>query len=364
MRVLALITDAFGGYGGIALYNRDVLRSLCEHSEISEVVAVPRVISNSLEPLPHKLDYVVAASRGIIFYVMALFKVIIQYKRFDFILCGHINLMPVAWLLGKIMGAPVVLEIYGIEAWQPTRRVLTDRLVSSADVVISISHYTKERFLSWACLDDEKCNILPNAIHLEKYGVGEDKGDLRDKYGLEGKKVILTLGRLVSQERAKGFDEILEVLPSLAHIMPDVVYVIAGDGIYKSTLEDKAVSLGVASRVVFTGMVSESEKASLYRSADLYAMPSRGEGFGFVFLEAMACGTPVLASTVDGSRDAVRDGELGIMVDPDNSEELLSGLIQGLNVEKGIPSGLKYFSFPNFSKRLHIIIDTVLKEKL
>jgi len=167
----------------------------------------------------------------------------------------------------------------------------------------------------------------------------------------------MTFGRLVSRERAKGFDEILELLPRLKTLIPNVIYVVAGDGEDKTRLEARAQALGVADQVVFTGMVREEEKSDLYRLADVYVMPSRGEGFGFVFLEAMACGIPVVASKVDGSREAVREGELGLLVDPDNPEEIEAAILESLSRPKEVPAGLEYFSFERFCERLGGILD-------
>jgi len=361
MKVLAIIPDAFGGYGGIAVYNRDVLTALCQHPAITDVVAIPRSISNPLETLPKKLDYVVSAAEGKFAFTRALFGAIRGHRKFDVILCGHINLIPIAWLLGKVLHIPVILEIYGIDAWQPTKRWLTNKLTSTAGAVISISDYTRKRFISWVGMPAETCTLLPNAIHLDNYGQGDKSPVLLKRYGLKNRTVILTLGRIVSKERAKGFDEILEVLPALVEEVSDIIYVIAGEGDYRPQLETKARALNVQDRVVFTGMIKEEEKADLYRLADLYAMPSRGEGFGFVFLEAMACGVPVLASKTDGSRDALRDGELGILVDPDDPEEIKAGILKGLQVPRGIPAGLQYFAFPNFTKRLHMIFNQVMQ---
>jgi glycosyltransferase involved in cell wall biosynthesis len=90
-------------------------------------------------------------------------------------------------------------------------------------------------------------------------------------------------------------------------------------------------------------------------------MPGRGEGFGFVFLEAMACGIPVIASKVDGSREAVLDGKLGIIVDPDNPNEIEEAILKALEYPKGkIPEGLEYFYFHNFKTRLNSVIDAVM----
>src|SRR5439155_2564410 len=100
--------------------------------------------------------------------------------------------------------------------------------------------------------------------------------------------------------------------------IPNVVYVVCGEGPDRSRLERKAVGLGVRDRVVFTGFIPEALKADYYRLADAYVMPSRGEGFGIVFLEAMACGIPVMGSRLDGSREALLDGELGVLVNPDD----------------------------------------------
>jgi glycosyltransferase involved in cell wall biosynthesis len=363
MRILALITDAFGGYGGIALYNRDVLTSLCLHANITEVVAVPRCIPRTMEPLPEKLYYVRKAARGKISFFFALLKTLFEQEKFDIILCSHINLMPFAWLLKTIFHIPVVLEIYGIDAWQPPAgRLIARQAVGAADAVICISSYTRERFFLWSSLPEKVCTLLPNAIHLERYGIGERSKQLIIRYGLKGKKVLLTLGRLVSHDRAKGFDEILALLPDLVREVPEICYVIAGEGQYRTTLEAKVCSLKLEQHVVFTGMVKEEEKADLYRLADVYVMPSRGEGFGFVFLEAMACGVPVVASKVDGSRDAVRNGELGMLVDPDNPQEIKEAILTSLSYPKQIPAGLAYFSFPYFTRKLHALVDKVVKE--
>jgi len=114
-----------------------------------------------------------------------------------------------------------------------------------------------------------------------------------------------------------------------------ITYLIVGDGRDRRRLEEKARSLGVGDRVVFAGFIPESEKTEHYRLADAYVMPGWGEGFGFVYLEALACGIPALGSKLDGSREALRDGDLGILVDPHDRDDLWQGLLEVLIRPRG-----------------------------
>jgi len=362
MKILALVTDAFGGYGGIALYNRDFLTALCHYKGVEKVVVNPRNMPNVPEPLPDKLVNITAGLGGICSYLSTVTKTYFDSDEFNLIVCGHINLLPLAWFLGKILGIPIILEIYGIDAWEPTSRKLSNWIVGSIPCVISISECTRQRFLTWSKINPECCVLLPNAIHTERYGVKPKSKKLLDKYALANKVILLTFGRLVSHERAKGFDEVLNILPELVVDIPNIMYVIAGDGCYGAELKHKVNELQLEDKVIFTGMVKEEEKADIYRLADVYIMPSRGEGFGFVFLEAMACGIPVVASKQDGGREAVRNGELGQIVDPDNPQEIKLAIMRALKSPRQIPQGLDYFSFDNFTHRLHGIIDKVIEK--
>ena len=149
---------------------------------------------------------------------------------------------------------------------------------------------------------------------------------LVERYGLQSSKVILTVGRLAAQERYKGFDEVIEIMPQLVKRFPNLKYLIVGDGPDRPRLEAKVGALGVSDNVVFTGYIPESEKAAHYNLADAYVMPSSGEGFGIVLIEAAACGVPVVGSRADGSREALLDGRLGRLVDPRNQHELVQAI--------------------------------------
>lgn len=354
--VYALVTDAYGGHGGIAVFNRDLLEAFCCQPGMEQVTATPRVISRDVEPLPKRLCYRSDAATGVVAYLLALLRDLPRIARADVIYCGHLNLAPLALLLGRVLRRPVLGALYGIEAWAPPSSSIAANAAKHFDHYYSISRYTLDRFRAWSGVAKEKISLLPNAIHLERYTDEAPNAGLAERLGIDSGPVLLTFGRLVSRERAKGFDEVLAVLPALVEQFPSLVYVIAGDGPYRSELEARARALGVSERVVFTGYVDENEKADLYRLADAFVMPSRGEGFGFVFLEAMACGAPVVASSADGSRDAVRDGLLGPMVDPDDAEALIGAIRSALKTPRAVPEGLDYFSYPRFVERTGVML--------
>jgi phosphatidylinositol alpha-1,6-mannosyltransferase len=354
--------EAFGGLGGIAQYNRDVLRALCAAPQISEVVAVPRRMPAPPESLPPKLTYLTGGLCGQLNYVGAIIRLLSKDASFDLVCCGHIRLLPMALLAKLVTGAPLVLIIYGVDAWEPIKNPITRHFLAKIDYVVSISEITKQRFLQWSKLTPRKYFLLPNAIIQRHYGAGAKSPALLQRYGLVGKTVLLTLGRLAAEEKYKGFDEVMDLLPALAEEIPDIAYVIVGDGDDRPRLEAKARSRGIHDRVVFAGFIPEAEKADHYRLADAFVMPGRGEGFGFVFLEALACGIPVLGSSLDGSREALRQGELGILVDPERPDDVQAGILAALKRPRGvIPAGLEYFSFENFEKRCHEIVRQVIK---
>ncbi len=350
--ILALVTEAFGGHGGIALYMRDVLRCLASLKSNPNISLFARLGKANGAKVPPNIDWHTEALAGKGSYLMSLLRLMLRGPKTDLVICGHINLLPIAGFAAWRSKAPLVLFIYGIDAWKPPSSRFAIVSLKNVDRIFSISEVTRTRFLEWSDVDPDKVTLAPNAIKLNRYGVAPPNPDLIARYALHGKQVLMTLGRLATVQRHKGFDEVLEVLPQLLARFPKLVYLIAGGGDDIARLKEKAKSLGVAGQVVFTGHVAESEKADHYRLADAFALTGFGDGFGFVLLEAMACGVPVAASVLDGSREAVLDGQLGVLVDPGDPDSLVRGLTEVLNKPKGIPKGLEYFAYPNFCDRL------------
>jgi glycosyltransferase involved in cell wall biosynthesis len=354
VELLALLTDAYGGRGGIAKFNRDLCRALSADPLGAEVAVLPRVPPvEPVENVPPRVDYHPDTAGAKLTYTWNVARATLNVPRatFNVIICGHINLLPVAVLASWLQGAPLLLILHGIDAWDPHPSFLVRKLLPQVDTFVTVSQCTKERFLEWAPLRPEQSRVIPDCIDLDAYSPGSKRDELLDRYGLRDRTLLLTFGRLSSEEQYKGHDEILEILPDLVEEIPDLSYLVCGDGDDRPRLERKAERLGVSDRVVFAGYVPEEEKEDHYRLADAFVMPGRGEGFGIVYLEAMACGIPVVASSADASREAVQGGELGVVVDPDDPADIRQGIRAALDVDRGVPDGLEYFSYDRFADR-------------
>jgi glycosyltransferase involved in cell wall biosynthesis len=354
MNVLFLCTDAFGGRGGIAQFNRDFCHALTAEPLDADMTVFPRVAPvEDLGNLPNGLTYQTDAAGSKLSYAFNVIRGTFNVQRptFDAVFCGHINLLPVAAFAAWLQNAPLWLIIHGIDAWEPPNSVLAQLSLRAVDRFVSVSQHTLDRFVDWAPLTADEGHVIPDCIDPEPYDPGPKPSELLTRYGLHGQTVLLTLSRLSSAEQYKGHDEVLEALPELLNETPDLCYLICGDGDDRPRLEAKAHRLGLGDHVLFAGYVPEEEKADHYRLADAFVMPGRGEGFGIVYLEAMACGIPVVASSADASQEAVRHGELGIVVDPDNSPELEEAILRALKNDRGVPEGLDFFSLQQFVRR-------------
>jgi phosphatidylinositol alpha-1,6-mannosyltransferase len=330
--MLALVTDAFGGRGGIAQYNRDFLSALAgtgpEGVAVPSITILPRHAPDQVM-LPSGIQQMPPRPRRLAYVLMAL--VAACTRRIDVVFCGHLYMASVAALVARVKGAKLVVQTHGIEAWpRPSR--LQRAALEAADLVLCVSRHTRAAVLNWATIAPERVLVVPNTVG-EAFTPGES-WSLRAALGLEGKRVLLTIGRMDSRERYKGHDRVIAAIPELIAEGHDVDYVVMGDGDDSARLEMLAHEAGVSERVHFLGAVGPQGIVEAYRMADLFVMPSSGEGFGIAFLEAMASGTPALGLAMGGARDALADGELGMAV---TEPELLPALARVL--ERPKPDG-------------------------
>ena len=286
--------------------------------------------SRSRSRSPKSIVYDRKAAAGKLAYLHRFLSYMLRADRVDVIICGHCNLLAPAWLLARLQRAHLVLVIHGLEAWGPSRDRIVNWLASRVDGLISVSRLSAERFSRWSNFPAERAFILPNCVDLKRFRPQPKDPALMERYGLRSSRVIMTVGRLASLER-KGVDEVIKSMPRLVEWQPTIKYIIVGDGSDRPRLEAKVKSLKMSNNVIFAGRVSESEKVAHYNLADAYAMPSRGEGFGIVLIEAAACGIPVIGSDRDGSRETLFDGKLGCVIDPTDTKQLFDAICAALS---------------------------------
>lgn len=355
MNILMVLSDGFGGFGGISKFNRDFLQALDASPTVNRVQALPRIISDPIEEtMPESVVYDRKAAKGKIAFVQRAFVHALSDSNMDLVICGHINLLPVAYYVAKHRRVRLILIIHGVEAWQPTTDAFTNRLARSIDGFIAVSQFSAKKFMEWSGVSSEICFVLPNCVDLDRFAPQVPSNALISRYGLSTYKVIMTLGRLAPKERYKGFDETLDAMSALIARYPDLKYLIVGEGHDRQRLDQKANALGIADSVIFTGRIPESEKVAHYSVADAYVMPSSGEGFGIVLIEAAACGIPVIGSNADGSREALLNGRLGRLVDPHDVPKLIEAISETL--DKRAPrcrlDGIETFSVGQFRTRV------------
>jgi glycosyltransferase involved in cell wall biosynthesis len=246
------------------------------------------------------------------------------------IVATHVNFGPIAKLIRQFTRIPYVLVAHGIDVWRPNSPAIKESL-ASADQVLAVSRYTRARLSATTGRAAERIELLPNTVSAERFTIGPKPRRLLDKLRLQADTpVILTVCRLAAVERYKGYDQIINALPKILTAVPNAHYVLVGSGPDRSRVEKLIGDANLQSHVTLAGYVPDDELADYYNLCDIFAMPSKAEGFGIVYLEALACGKPVLAGDRDGSRDALADGELGLLVDPDNSDAIAAEIIRVL----------------------------------
>ena len=348
MRFLALVTDAFGGFGGIARYNSDLLAALAAVDEVEEIVVLPRLAPDHPAQLPAKLRQLAAIRRPTPYSIHALRQSLIL-PGYDGIFCGHLLMVPLAALLSWSTGARLWLQVHGIDAWTPPPNHVRWG-AERADLVTSVSRYTRRQMISrWWNGDACRIRVLPNTIG-DQFRPGPKPDYLVRRYALDWRKVLLTVSRLTVADRDKGLDRVIECLPRIRERHPEALYLIAGDGDDIGYLRTLVHEKGLAEHVRFAGRVPDRELADHYRAADVFIMPSTKEGFGIVFLEASASGLQVVGGKADGSWDALREGALGQALDPLNSDAMVDVVCRAFAApERSSAESAKVFSKENFN---------------
>jgi glycosyltransferase involved in cell wall biosynthesis len=351
-----LFLEIFSQEGGIQSYIKEVLQAYLAlpDSQNAEVFLL-RDTPDCPNPFPNQgltFRYLKNKSPTLARFQLALnFFSYLLWKRPQRVFCGHINLSPLIRLCCQPLGIPYTLLTYGKEVWEPLTNTQKQAL-QAAESIWTISRYSRDRLCEANNINPEKVAILPCVVDEEIFNLGEKSLTLIKKYAVENAKVLLTVARLWSGDIYKGVDVTIRALPKILRSYPDVKYLVIGRGDDRPRLEALTKELEVDKQVIFAGFVPTEELADHYRLASAYVMPSQ-EGFGIVYLEAMACGIPVVSGDEDGSADPLQDGRVGWRVpyrDPEKVAQACLEILQGEDIRCD-PQWLRQQTLAKFSKK-------------
>lgn len=282
------------------------------------------------------------------------------------ILC-HINLLPIGYLL-KLLKPPlqIILMAHGKEVWIGLP-VWKKRFLQKKVEIWAVSRFTKSLMISKHGIHEDNIKILNNCLD-PYFKIPRDfkkPAYLLNRYNLSAlSPIVFNISRINRHEHHKGYDQVLDCLPMLTVQYPGLRYLIAGkmDAEEHKRLLAKIDLLKITDHVIFTGFIPEDELTDYYVLSDLFIMPSKKEGFGLVFLEALACGRLVIAGNKDGSIDALRNGELGCLVNPDSKEDIYKALCDGLKKSRNASAieiqkkTIKHFNFKDYKLRVEALL--------
>jgi len=252
--------------------------------------------------------------------------------------------------------------IHGIEAWRPLPPTTT-AVLQGAALRVANSAFTATRV---AAMHPGIGPIVPCPLALSPEQLARVSATDVNAPDI-GAHAVLVVARMSSGERYKGHDELLEAWPAVLKTVPDARLVFVGDGDDVVRLREKASALGIGGSVMFPGFVSDADLIGFYRSAAAFAMPSRGEGFGLVYLEAMSHGVPCVAAVDDAAGEVVADGRTGFLIRQDDREALTDRLIRLLTDEPlrrqmgavGARHVEERFSYERFARHMLSLLDGV-----
>jgi phosphatidylinositol alpha-1,6-mannosyltransferase len=328
-KILFLSLSAFHFTGGIEKFNRAFLKAL---SDLEKEGKLQADSLSAYDRMPDCRYFNPQNYRGFkgnrVRFVINAWKIALNY---DTIILGHINLSLVGWGIKKMFpNKTILLVAHGIEVWEK-RKGVKKFILQNADLVLAVSTYTKNTIINVHQIPASRIRVFHNTIDpYFSYPARFEKPQyLMNRYGIsKNDPVIFTLTRLSASEKYKGYDRVMQILPSLKKTQQNIKYVLGGHADEKESkrLDELKQINNLLETVVLTGFIDDKEVVDHFLLADVFVMPSRKEGFGIVFIEAMGCGLQVIGGNKDGSADAMQQGLLGQLVDPDSEADIVSAI--------------------------------------
>lgn len=241
------------------------------------------------------------------------------------VLAAHPNLAPPAACIKAFSGARMVVMAHGVEVWSPLPQVRR-RALLCADLVLAPSSDTAEKLVAVQGVSLQRTRRLPWVLSPDVVQMTQTPALLPLPQGFPKGSVILTVARWSASERYKGADDLIHATWQLRTAVPDLHLVVVGGGDDLPRLQKLVIDIGAHDRVHFLDSLSREELGACYAHSDVFALPSTGEGFGLVFLEAMSFGKPVVAAAIGGATDLVENEVNGLLVEPHDIVQLTGAL--------------------------------------
>ncbi len=349
-RTLLMAPEIFSSEGGIPRILQIYLQALCDLGQPGHAVRLVALNDSAIDSTdlrrsaPGGLEDWHVCSRNKSHFVRAALRL---SRGCDRLVCGHVAQLPVAWL-AKCLNPRLryFLVAHGIEVWRPFK--LTERIaLRGAEKILCVSDYTRGELLKYCPLPDGRAVVLHNAL-APSFAIN------RGLPLTTCAPVILVVTRLTYADRYKGVQHVIEAMPAIRAAIPGARLRIAGRGDDLPRLQTMRHQLGLADAVEFLGFVSDRRLTDELRACRLFALPSKKEGFGLVFLEAMAHGRPCLGARAGGVPEVITK-ETGVLVDYGDVPGIAAAAIAALQRdwdESAILRRAQEFSYSPFKDRL------------
>lgn len=364
-RILLVLPESFNCAGGIQMFCRALSLAAGRWAESDGGTLDALILNDSEAPDPRYVNggfssYLGAGkskTRLIASYLRRLLS-----SKYDLIILGHVFLSPLA-LLARVVhpAAKCVVLTYGVEVWQPLNRIHRYAL-RHADAVLAISDYTRDQLAKHKSAPAEKIKIFPCTLDPH----WQNGSPIAKEHS--GFPTILSVSRMNKDDRYKGIDSVIRSLPRVVEEVGPLEYRLIGDGDDLPRLRALAAGLGVSRYVTFAGGMSDTELRRQYERCSVFVMPSRKEGFGIVFLEAMSFRKPVVGGAHGGTPSVVSDGVTGLLVDNADVSGIARSIITLLNDEEtrdrfgqaGYERLLAQFTFDKFERNFREVVQSFI----
>jgi glycosyltransferase involved in cell wall biosynthesis len=356
------LPEVFGAAGGIQMFCRSLCLAAGGWAAENDVSLEALVLNDRGTPDSRYVNggfsHFVTTGKSKSRLVASYLRHVVPHPP-DLVLFGHISLSKLAVLPGVRLRKTCIVA-YGIEVWRPLA-LMEKKALLKADAVLAISEYTSRELIKRNSLPPERIKLIRPSLdpHWAPDGSSQEAAN---------PPIVLTVTRMSRDETYKGVDSVIRSLPAVVAQLGPVDYRIVGRGDDIPRLQALARQVGVSQYVTFTGELSAAALSNEYRNCSLCVMPSEMEGFGIVFLEAMAYAKPVIGGAHAGTSSVVKDGETGILVGRSDIEGITNAIVNILKDDElrsrlgrsGHQRLLDVFTFQRFDSEIRELLESQL----